>query len=132
MQTSSGCRYFVHQPGITDITVLYCCNCFFISSDIWHLNESHTSIRLAKEKFVQTFSTQSAVRLLFIQPFGVADAITPEIFTSSFLTFLAGITTYGVSFVPSVFTARHTVSRFFLWPVVRIGTACTRLFDQSW
>jgi len=74
-------------------------------------------MRFAKEKFVYTFSTQSEVRFSFIQLFHVAATTTPGIDTCSFLTFAAGITTYGFVFVPSAFTGRQTVSLFFhdLW-----------------
>ena len=87
-------------------------------------------MRFAKEKFVHTFSTQSEVRFSFIQPFRVAATTTPGIDASSFLTFAAGITTYGFIFVPSAFTARHTVSQFFFsCPVVLMGTVWTPLLS---
>ena len=60
---------------------------------MWHLKESHTSIRFEKEKLVQTLLTQFIVRSSFIQPFGVAATITPDNDLSSFFTFLARTTT---------------------------------------
>jgi len=59
MQMLSGCKYFVltfNKHAFGDGKMLYCLSCSILSSEIWNLNESHTSMRLVKEKFVHTFS----------------------------------------------------------------------------
>ena len=91
-------------------------------SEIWQLNESQTKdlCSIAKEShtsFIHWRISSSSIHAFF------EHLTTAPLITARFgLTLVSGKTINDLMFVPSTLTAKHTVIRYFSWPVVLMGT----------